>query len=164
MGQILTNLPDDLKVRWQKYCAARKISMNKIMTELIIREINFPSDIAENKKHTTCRCLLCGTEWQSSKLNPVACPACKSYRWNDAAFQVKRVDRVTRQVERDAARNQHQLYKDSMAEYERVKRLTKTMDVYSVAELVGIQAETLSDCVRGIQEFTPDLLERMKRV
>jgi len=40
------------------------------------------------------KCRLCGTEWDSLKKHPVACPACKSYFWDKARNQDKKEDDV----------------------------------------------------------------------
>lgn len=173
MANLMINLPDDLKLKWQKQCSVRGLSMTELVVSWIKRdtlEYFGPESSAIPVGASgvpQCECLLCGFKWTPKKVNPIACPACKSYRWNDTALAEKRVataEKRERRAVESAIKEQKNLFNEFWREYERIQQLTEYKSGSEVAAKLGTTSEKLTPYLKGEAPVTAEQVSRMKEI
>ena len=174
MARLVVELSEDLKLKWQTQCLKNGITMSKGVVSWISSCVHTDdpalhgSDIdlhgsilalhgvQEAKK---CVCFMCAFEWIPKKADPVACPACKSYQWNDEQSGIRRkekqavkiltmekndADRSARGIikqstadKRAAAAEQRELFDLWYKQFCRIMRENKYFKIDEVAERIG---------------------------
>lgn len=178
MATLIVSMSEDLKEKFQALCTSREISMSAQVIKYLSQEVN---ESAVDTRYYVfvpekCTCLLCGFVWTPKKKDPSACPACKSYRWNDPialkernARDLKRlaVDSDTTIAEREAKRlirEQKRLFKELWSEYERIGRLCEFKSTKAIAEKIGTTAEKLLLYLDGNMPVKQAQIDHMKSI
>lgn len=161
MATLIVNIPDDIKTRWQKKCDDRALSMTKLILSWINADLNDGNfEKFDGMGAAPCKCLACGFDWIPNRPNPVACPACKSYKWNDAEFAEKRQRKIERRGEKDNRRMFNEFY----AHFERIQKLTEWRSSPEVARKIGITHDELNMYIKEEKPVTQDIINRMQAV
>jgi len=178
MATLIVSMSEDLKEKFQALCAMREVSMSSQVINYMSREVN---ESAVDTRYFVfvpekCTCLMCGFGWIPKKKDPSACPACKSYRWNDPNAVIERDARALKRgavesdiiiAEREAKRlirEQKRLFKELWSEYERIGRLCELKSTKAIAEKIGTTAEKLLLYLDGNMPVKQAQIDHMKTI